>query len=219
MRSGQTVEIIIIGAGGMAREVAFLLRDLATRGTPYNILGFVIDDSDRSDRPVSGYPIFTDIDDLLDRYHGRAAVIGIGNPKTIRKFASSEKIRRAKLSFPNIVHPSVIWDSEQTRLGQGNIVCAGAICTTDIAIGSYNIINMACTVGHDVEIGNYCVVNPGCNISGHVKLRDGVLVGTGAQILQSVEIGENAVIGAGAVVTKDVQAGQVVVGVPAKPIR
>jgi phosphonate metabolism protein (transferase hexapeptide repeat family) len=52
-----------------------------------------------------------------------------------------------------------------------------------------------CTVGHDVWIGH------------------------GAIILPGVEIGTGAVVGAGAVVTKSVGPYEVVVGVPARPIR
>ncbi|MDY7079961.1 MAG: DapH/DapD/GlmU-related protein [Chloroflexota bacterium] len=46
-----------------------------------------------------------------------------------------------------------------------------------------------------------------------------VWIGTGAIILPGVHVGSGAVVGAGAVVTKDVAAYEVVVGVPAKPIR
>jgi phosphonate metabolism protein (transferase hexapeptide repeat family) len=52
-----------------------------------------------------------------------------------------------------------------------------------------------CRVGHDVWIGHAAIVMPG------------------------VSIGTGAVVGSGAVVTKDVAPYQIVVGVPARPIR
>jgi phosphonate metabolism protein (transferase hexapeptide repeat family) len=52
-----------------------------------------------------------------------------------------------------------------------------------------------CVIGHDVWIGH------------------------GATILAGVAVGTGAVVGAGAVVTKDVAPYEVVVGVPARPIR
>jgi acetyltransferase-like isoleucine patch superfamily enzyme len=52
-----------------------------------------------------------------------------------------------------------------------------------------------CRIGHDVWIGHAAVVLPG------------------------VSIGTGAVVGAGAIVTRDVEPFQVVVGVPARPMR
>jgi phosphonate metabolism protein (transferase hexapeptide repeat family) len=52
-----------------------------------------------------------------------------------------------------------------------------------------------CVIGHDVWIGH------------------------GATVMPGVQIGTGAVIGAGAVVTKDVAPYNIVVGVPAKPIK
>jgi sugar O-acyltransferase (sialic acid O-acetyltransferase NeuD family) len=201
----------------MAREVAFLLRHLTAAGEPYNILGFAIDDNSVDRQNLAGYPLITDLSGFIAEHEDLHATIGVGYPKIIRKFAMDERLLK-NLSFPNIVHPSVIWEADQAKMGQGNIFCAGTIITTDIKIGSFNIINMACTIGHDAEIGNYCVINPGANVSGNVKLHDGILIGTGAQILQSIEVGADAVIGAGAVVTRDVPPGAVVVGVPARPL-
>jgi acetyltransferase-like isoleucine patch superfamily enzyme len=47
----------------------------------------------------------------------------------------------------------------------------------------------------------------------------GASIGSGAVILCGIRIGERALIGAGAVVTRDVADGEVVVGVPARPLR
>jgi hypothetical protein len=44
-------------------------------------------------------------------------------------------------------------------------------------------------------------------------------IGHGAIIMPGVKVGIGAVVGSGAVVTKDVEPYQIVVGVPAKPIR
>lgn len=217
-KNKQSEDMIIFGAGGLAREIAFVLRELAIAGQPYNMLGFVVDDGRQLGQMVAGYPV-ADLADVVDKFSGCNAAIAIGDPKAVHKFATNKLLADANLTFPNLIHPSVIWDVDGVDLGRGNILCAGNILTTDIRIGSFNVINPACTIGHDAEIGNYCALYPAVNISGNVKLHDGVLIGVGAKILQSIEVGAGAVIGAGAVVTKDVPAGEVVVGIPAKPLR
>ncbi len=53
----------------------------------------------------------------------------------------------------------------------------------------------------------------------HCSIGNDVWIGTKATILPGVSVGSGAVVGAGAVVSKDVGPYEVVVGVPAKPIK
>ena len=211
--------VVILGAGGFAKEVAFLIEDLnrALAQPEWNILGYIDADPEKEGTYNGKYPIVGDEDYLIAYDKDVYAVIGIGMPFIIRKV--HEKLRRYDhIHFPNLIHPNVVMDARRINLGEGNIVCAGNIFTTDITIGSCNIFNLNSTYGHDMVIGSYCVFNPGLNISGGVKVEDGCLIGTGATVLQYLTIGMGSTVGAGAVVTKDVEPGVTVVGVPAKPI-
>jgi len=208
-------DIVIFGAGGLAREVAFVIEDINRASPTWRIVGFVEADKERVGVQVGKYSVLCIEDELLEM--NVAAAIGIGNPSIIRKIAERFK-DCSNISFPNLIHPNTVWDRERVVLGRGNIICAGNIFTTDIQIGSFNYFNLNCTYGHDVAVGNYCVFNPGINLSGGVTIGDGCLVGTGSTILQYLNIGSGATVGAGAVVTKDVQEKATVVGVPARPI-
>lgn len=210
-------DIVILGAGGLAREVAFLIEDINKVSAKWRILGFVQKEERDVGTQVGKYSVFCSDKDLLETDKRIAVATGIGDPMIIRKIAE-RFTKNPLISFPNLVHPSTIWDEERIGKGQGNIICAGNIFTTDIEVGSFNYFNLNCTYGHDVKIGDYCVFNPGINLSGGVRIEDACLVGTGATILQYLSIGEGATVGAGAVVTKDVAPRATVVGVPAKPL-
>lgn len=210
--------ILILGAGGFAKEVAFLIDEINGSTPTWNILGFITNDGDMVGKPNGKYKIYGVDEVLTGADEPINAAVGIGDPKLIKKL-TSKFVKNKNISFPNLVHPNVIGDWARIKIGAGNIICAGNIFTTDIQIGSFNIFNLSCTVGHDSSIGNCNVFNPTSNLSGGITVEDGVLVGTGAQVLQGLTICGDCVIGAGAVVTKSPEEPGIYTGIPARKLK
>lgn len=207
--------IVIIGSGGFAKEVAFLIEDINKRQKQWNILGFI---DEKSDDYNGKYEIFQNDEWLINTKDKISVVFGIGNNNLIEELSDKFQLNK-NLDFPNLIHPNVIGDWERIEFGRGNIICAGNIFTTDIKIGSFNIFNLDCTIGHDTVIEDCNIFNPSVNISGGVNIENKVMVGTGTQILQYLKICSNTIIGAGAVVTKNITESGVYVGSPAKKIK
>jgi sugar O-acyltransferase (sialic acid O-acetyltransferase NeuD family) len=214
-----TKRIAILGAGGQAREVAALIRDINRERATYDVLGYIVPDLSKLGEYDTRDGLLGD-ETWLDTNRTKVdcLTIGIGTPVRRRKVADELTVRHPDLAWPPLIHPTAIYDKDSCQFEPGAILCSGAVCTIDIVFGAYSLVNFGCTIGHDVRVGKGSVVNPGANISGGVILGDGVLVGTGAQILQYRRIGTGAVVGAGAVVAEDVAENCTVVGIPARPL-
>ncbi|MGO8683779.1 MAG: NeuD/PglB/VioB family sugar acetyltransferase [Thermoleophilia bacterium] len=209
-------DLVIIGAGGLAKEIAVLIDDVnAALAKPlWRLLGYVDADERRTGQIHGRARILGDDSYLLHHQGPLAAVFAIGSPQKLA--AASERLAAAQLTYPFLVHPTAVVDTASVRLAGGVVVAAGSVLTTDIEVGERTAINLNCTVGHDARIGADCVIMPSVNISGGVTLGDRCLIGAGAIILQNLTVGADAIVGAGAVVVHDVPAGTTVVGMPAR---
>ncbi len=211
--------VVVVGAGGFAREVAWLISDLEAAGEAFHFEGFVVSDLDHLGEFDSHDQILGDFSWLeANRTRFESLAMGIGNPATKAKLVGELDRRYPDADWPVLIHPSAKMNRTTCGFERGVVICAGVIGTVNLVFSEFSMLNLSCTVGHEAEIGAYAALNPTVNLSGGVVLGREVLVGTGAQILQYVRIGDGASIGAGAVVTKNVSPGITVVGIPARPL-
>ena len=206
-------KIAVIGAGGLASEIQWLISDLKK----YSFEGFYVTSSDFESSKTAG-----DLETLKKKIELGSVdcvVIGVGDPKIRQEIFEKMSSEIKNICWETLIHPTVILDKKTSIIDAGSIICAGSIITTNVKINKNCLINLHTTVGHDTQIGNHCVVNPGSNISGNVTIGNGSLVGTGSSIIQKITIGEFVTIGASACVTKSIENGKTVVGVPAKEIK
>lgn len=207
-------KLVIVGAGGFAREVLWLVQEMnKSVENPVQLQGFI--GECKEDR-LGGIPVLGNDNwafQQLDR--DVRFVVAIGASDVRRKTA----IRYLEQGFRafHLVHPGVQM-ADDVKLGQGSIICAGAVLTTNVQIGDFTIVNINATVGHDSVLGHFVTVHPGANVSGGVTLADNVELGSGSVVLPGVEAGEGAVLGAGGVALGSLEAGKRYGGVPAREI-
>lgn len=206
--------LMIVGAGGLAKEIYCILKRIHGPALVASFLGFV-DRANKGARIIDSFRIIGDDDYVLNDVGEADVVVAQGFPE-MRKKLHDMYSEAGKFAFPNIIDPSVIADFDNIELGQGNILFPGCLISPGAVIGDANLINATSFIAHDVAIGNYSVVNPGANVSGEVTISDGCLLGSGCIIHQGVTLARKTVVGLGAVVTRNTREETTYIGNPAK---
>jgi sugar O-acyltransferase (sialic acid O-acetyltransferase NeuD family) len=205
-------DLIIVGGGGFAREVVWLAREC---GAEWNLIGIL--DSHTNVPEMCGVPVLGGDEKCLEHLDAWY-VIAVGSPR-IRQRIASNLSNLGVTRFATLVHPGVL-HSQFVTFGEGSIICAGCILTTQITIGRHNIINLGVSVGHDTTTGDFCTISPLAAISGNVTLEDGAEIGTNATIVQGLTVTRGSLLGAGSTLAKSMESPDVIaVGSPARSIK
>ena len=208
-------DLIIIGAGGFGREVSWLVERINAAAPEWNILGFADDNESLLGKELDGYKVLGGTD-VIKNFPQAYVICCIANTEIRKKIC--RKVNSFGGRFAILADPAAII-SDKVEIGEGSVICAGAVLTVDIKIGRHNIIDVNSTVGHDAVLQDYVTLYPSANVSGNTLICEGVQLGTGSQVIQGKTVGANTFIGAGAVVVKDIPSGCTAVGVPAKVIK
>jgi sugar O-acyltransferase (sialic acid O-acetyltransferase NeuD family) len=191
----------LIGAGGFAREIK------AHMSQP-DMLCFV------DEKYYTGEPYTKKLSEFDPEIY--EVLIAVGDPRD--RFNIVQKLPKETKYF-TFIHPSAIIIGKDVKIGEGSIVCAGSIITTNIKIGNHSHLNLHTTIGHDCIIGDYFTTAPGAKISGNCKIYDCVYIGTNASVRQKISIHSFSTIGMNAAVVKNIEQSGIYGGVPAKKIK
>lgn len=210
-------DLIIFGASGFGREVAWAVERLNKVTPTWNLLGFMDDADDIQGTEVNSYKVLgktSDVGNYPDAYF----VVAVGASRVREKIVSNMMTINPGIKFGTVIDPSVEM-SNLVTIGEGTIICAHTIITVNIEIGFHVIINLDCTIGHDAILKDYVTLYPSVNVSGITNIGHAVELGTGMKIIQGKSIGDYSIVGAGAIVIKDIPGKCTAVGSPAKPIK
>jgi len=205
------MNFIIVGAGGMGREVFSWLTHTITNQND-KIKGFIDDNPEALGNLQYPIKIIGNIIDYRPA-SGETLVMSILNPKIRKKIVVS--LMQKNANFHTLIHPSVTIGTN-VKIGKGCILCPNCILTNDIAVGEFVFVNTDSTIGHDATIGSFTSINGKVEIAGNVKVGEGCLFGVGARVIPGRQIGDEATVGAGSVVIRNVPARVTVFGNPAK---
>lgn len=205
----------LYGAGGFAREVMPLVASIT--GEMHRVY-FV--ETTPATNEVNGYPVIYEDEFLAMTDRKRYFNIAISDSRIREKLANTcmaKDIVPMSIQSPH----AIIYD--RNEIGEGAILCAHTLITSNAKIGRFFHANIYSYVAHDCMIGDFVTFAPNVHCNGHVHIHDHAYIGTGAILRNGTAtkpliIGEGAVVGMGAIVTKNVAPYTTVVGNPARPL-
>ena len=114
--------IAIVGAGGFAREVAWLINDINRVSSQFEFLGYLAADAEHPAEHDSSDHILGDFNWLDGNQNVDALAFGIGNPERKSKVAAEVESRFPHLDWPALIHPTVLFDRESCKIERGVVL-------------------------------------------------------------------------------------------------
>lgn len=209
--------IVLYGASGFGKEVAYIIERINKVTPTYNLLGFLDDGEQYSEgTEINGYPWLGKGSWILEHKEDCLCTCTIGYPKT--KAHIQRKLEEQGVQFETIIAPDARISS-LCQIGAGSVVYGYTSISVNCKIGKGVLLNGRVSVGHDVIIGDYTTVMVGTGISGGCQVGSEVNIGGHAFIIPEKKIGDESTIAAGSIVFTNVRAGTTVLGNPAKRMK
>lgn len=203
-------DLIILGAGVHAGEMAEIVARVNDAQPSWNLLGFVAsgDRAARARGEYSGYPVL-DTRRPTDRFPHAWFVPDNEWPRPTG-------VPRERLA--TLVDPSS-FVSKTAHLGAGCVIYPNCFIGLNAVLGDRVFMLSGSTLNHDVQLEDDVVVCSGVSLAGGVCVEQGCYLGQNCTVRQRLRIGRGSLVGMGSVVVKDVPPATVVVGSPARKLR
>ncbi|UUU39243.1 NeuD/PglB/VioB family sugar acetyltransferase [Streptomyces sp. NBC_00162] len=219
-----TEDLLIVGAGGIARETAQAVRDVAAadmargRAPRWRLIGHLDDDPALHGRDVDGVPVLGGCERVHELWDARV-VVCVGSPRDYA--VRARLVRRLGLPvnrYATVVHPTAVV-SGSSVLGAGSVLLAQCVLTAAVRVGSHVAVMPQVVLTHDDAVGDFATLASGVRLGGGVRLGRGAYVGAGSLVREYTTVGAWSLTGMGSTVLGDVPPGEVWAGSPARRLR
>jgi sugar O-acyltransferase (sialic acid O-acetyltransferase NeuD family) len=207
--------LLVVGAGGFARETVEAVRAANRERQRWELRGFLDDNPDREGEIVAGLPILGPVE-LVHEQTDAAVTIATGRPDNyVSRRLIADRLGLDDERYATIVHPTASV-GESCRLGAGTVLLAHTAVTADVVLGRHVAVMPQVVIPHDVRIDDFVTIASGVRVGGSCHLSEGAYIGSGACLLQGIEIGPWAMVGMGSIANRDVPGERQWWGAPAR---
>ena len=208
--------LLLIGAGGFARETVELVRAINRRAPTWELVGLLDDDPELRDTELLGVPVLGPC--AAAHEHSDAALVAcVASPdEPLRRLRLVARLGLPLERYATLVHPTAVVP-DSASIGPGSVLHANAVLTADVSLGWHVAVMPHVVLTHDDEVGDGVTFGAGARVAGAVEIGAGAYVGAGALLRERISVGCGATVGMGAVVTRSIPCGEVWYGSPARP--
>ncbi|MEI6131729.1 MAG: NeuD/PglB/VioB family sugar acetyltransferase [Bacillota bacterium] len=204
-------DLIIVGAGGLGREIYVWVLDINREKPVWNFKGFIDDNLNALDGVNIGASVVGELQ-TWEPGDNEVFVCAIANP--VAKQEVVKMLESKGAHFASIIHPRAII-GDNNLIGKGFVAFPHAYVSINTEIGDF-VTLMNSGVSHDSRVGDYSTICNNCDVTGGVEIGKRVFVGSSVSIVPSRIIGDDAYICAGSVVIANVKDSSKVKGNPAR---
>jgi sugar O-acyltransferase (sialic acid O-acetyltransferase NeuD family) len=209
--------LLLVGAGGFARETLELVRSLNRLEPAWDVVGVLDDDPARHGSELHGVPVLGPSEAVHDQPQALVVACVASPTDPLRRLALVSRLGLAPERYATLVHPAAVVP-QSACIGPGCVLHATTVLTADVRLGAHVAVMPAVVLTHDDVIGDGVTIGAGARLAGGVTVERGAYIGSGALVREGLTVGEGAIVGMGAVLTASPPAGEVWVGVPARAL-
>lgn len=207
--------LLLIGAGGFAREAAEAVRAVNAVHPTWQLLGYLDDDPGKAGTAPAGLAVLGPLD-ALSKYPDAQVVLCPGRPDNYAiRPKLVEQLALAEERYATIVHPTAT-AGYSCQIGAGSVLLAHVDLTADVVVGRHVAVMPQVVLTHDVRVADFATVASGARLGGGCRVGHGAYIASGACLREGVSVGDRAMVGMGAVVTHDVPPDRLWYGIPAR---
>ena len=207
--------LLLVGAGGLAREVVAAAHAVNEASPTWRILGLLDDDPGRHGRVVGGVPVLGP-PETVSAYPDAAVVLCTASPRDrSSRYRLCHRLGLGRDRYAALVHPAAAL-ARSTTVEPGAVVLAGVVTTADVVIGPHCVVMPACVLTHDDVLDGFATLATGVRLGGGVRIGTGAYLGAAAAVREHRFVGDWSLVGIGSLVLHDVPAFETWWGAPAR---